>query len=79
MEIWKKTIWVYFGFTGWSSGSLETELLRGGWYLWHTQLPMIFTKKPESIGNDLIELVSAQFTENTHWLTRYSTNLKSVV
>ncbi|MEE9552554.1 MAG: YqgE/AlgH family protein [Gammaproteobacteria bacterium] len=52
---------MYVGYAGWAPGQLETELLRGDWYLWHANKDTIFNKAPDTIWNELINRVSAKW------------------
>jgi putative transcriptional regulator len=52
---------VYAGYAGWAAGQLESELLRGDWYLWQADSASIFSKPAGEIWPDLIRLVTAQW------------------
>jgi putative transcriptional regulator len=52
---------VYAGYAGWAAGQLESELLRGDWYLWQADSASIFSKPASEIWPDLIQLVTAQW------------------
>lgn len=52
---------LYLGYSGWSPGQLESELLRGDWHLWHADADLIFDTEYTEIWKQLIELVSAKW------------------
>jgi len=52
---------VYVGYAGWVAGQLESELLRGDWYLWQADSASIFSKPAREIWPDLIQLVTARW------------------
>ncbi len=52
---------VYAGYAGWAAGQLESELLRGDWYLWQADSASIFSKPAREIWPDLIRLVTAKW------------------
>lgn len=52
---------LYIGYTGWASGQLESELLRGDWYIWHADVDNIFNKASGRIWQELIDLVTAKW------------------
>jgi len=56
------SIRVFMGFAGWAPGQLETELLRGDWYIWPATSTIIFSKFPENIWYELIYLATAKWT-----------------
>jgi putative transcriptional regulator len=51
------------GYAGWDIGQLESEIMRGDWYIWRADSRIIFTKRPESVWEELIELVTVQWAE----------------
>ncbi|OGT35982.1 MAG: hypothetical protein A2W28_08685 [Gammaproteobacteria bacterium RBG_16_51_14] len=55
---------VYAGYAGWATGQLETELLRGDWYLWQADAATVFKKPAQEIWPDLIRLVTTQWVDN---------------
>lgn len=57
---------LYLGYAGWSPGQLESELLRGDWYLWHADADLIFDTDYSEIWQQLIELVSAKWVLLKH-------------
>jgi len=52
---------LYAGCAGWAAGQLESELMRGDWYLWYADTNTVFTETPESVWPELIQIVSAQW------------------
>ena len=52
---------LYAGYAGWAPGQLESELIRGDWYIWHASAEIIFDKIPEEIWDELIQLVTAKW------------------
>lgn len=52
---------LYAGYAGWSPGQLESELLRGDWFLWEADAGAIFAEEPERLWPDLIERAGAQW------------------
>ncbi len=64
---------LYAGYAGWATGQLESELLRGDWYLWPADTASIFTLKPTSIWQKLIDLASAQWVKYAPHSISYST------
>ncbi len=70
---------IYAGYAGWAAGQLESELLRGDWYLWQADSASIFSKPAQDIWPELIQLVTSQWVHNQndkkpHFLhtTRYN-------
>ena len=55
---------IYAGYAGWAAGQLESELLRGDWYLWQADSASIFTKPAHNIWPELIQRVTAQWVHN---------------
>ncbi len=55
---------LYAGYAGWAAGQLESEIIRGDWYLWPADEDAIFTKFPDSLWHELIQLVSANWATN---------------
>ena len=53
---------LYAGYAGWGPGQLESELLRGDWYLWPADPGHIFSAPPDSIWPKLIQQAAA------HWV-----------
>lgn len=51
------------GYAGWGIGQLETEIMRGDWYIWRADSRIVFSKNPETVWDELIELVSVQWAE----------------
>lgn len=49
------------GYAGWGLGQLESEIIRGDWYIWHADSRIVFSKNPETVWDELIELVSVQW------------------
>ena len=60
-KIDKRYIRIYAGFAGWAPGQLESELIRGDWYIWHADLNLIFNSEPEILWNELIRMVTAKW------------------
>lgn len=65
---------LYAGYAGWGPGQLESELLRGDWYLWPADPADIFTTPPDGVWPKLIQLAAAQWAsirgpdpEVAHW------------
>jgi putative transcriptional regulator len=52
----------YAGYAGWAPGQLETEVLRGDWFVIAGDPQMPFTAAPESLWRDLIEALAG------HWV-----------
>lgn len=59
-----KSIRLYSGIAAWAPGQLESELIRGHWYLWHASEDIIFNKTPDSIWEGLIKIVTARWVLN---------------
>lgn len=51
------------GYAGWGIGQLESEIIRRDWYIWRADSSIVFSKTPESVWNELIELVTVQWAE----------------
>lgn len=60
-KIDKRYIRLYAGVTGWAPGQLETELIRGSWYIWHADINLIFSSEPEILWDELIRKVTAKW------------------
>lgn len=54
---------LFSGLAGWAPGQLESELIRGDWYLWHTDSETVFNSDPEYIWHDLIRIASAKWVK----------------
>ncbi|OGT71714.1 MAG: hypothetical protein A2W76_04125 [Gammaproteobacteria bacterium RIFCSPLOWO2_12_47_11] len=54
---------LFSGFAGWAPGQLESELIRGDWYLWHASTETVFNPVPENIWHELIQIVSAKWVK----------------
>ena len=54
---------IFAGYAGWGIGQLESEIIRGDWYIWHADSKIVFSKTPESVWDELIELVTVQWAE----------------
>lgn len=52
---------LYAGYAGWAAGQLESELLRGDWYLWRADSGDIFITPPDTVWPKLIDLAAAQW------------------
>lgn len=52
---------LFTGLAGWAPGQLETELIRGDWYLWYADAESVFNPAPENIWHELIQTVSAKW------------------
>lgn len=57
------TVRLYAGYAGWAAGQLESELMRGDWYLWHADNKTVFSDSPESVWPELIQKASAQWVD----------------
>ena len=58
---------IFAGYAGWGVGQLESEIIRGDWFIWHADSKIVFSKSPESVWNELIELVTVHWAEyNAH-------------
>ena len=55
---------LYAGFAGWAPGQLESELLRGDWYLWHANVETVFASEIDSIWLKLVQLTRGQWVKN---------------
>lgn len=51
------------GYAGWGIGQLETEIMRGDWYIWRADSRIVFSKNPETVWDELIELVTVHWAE----------------
>jgi putative transcriptional regulator len=60
-HIYKDNIRLYMGYAGWAPGQLETELLEGDWYIWPVSSEVIFSKHPENVWQELINLAMANW------------------
>jgi putative transcriptional regulator len=54
---------LFSGLAGWAPGQLESELIRGDWYLWHTSTETVFNTMPENIWYELIQIVTAKWVK----------------
>jgi putative transcriptional regulator len=52
---------LYSGLAGWAPGQLESELVRGDWYIWHASTGEVFNTHPELLWEELIRLVTARW------------------
>ena len=50
---------VYAGYSGWAPGQLENEISRGDWHLVKADAATLFTKRPETIWQELERRASA--------------------
>lgn len=57
----KRYIRIYAGFAGWAPGQLESELIRGDWYIWHADIDLIFSSEPDVLWDELIRKVTAKW------------------
>lgn len=55
---------LYAGFASWAPGQLESELIRGDWYLWHASEDIVFSKSPDTVWEELIRIVTAKWVMN---------------
>ena len=55
---------LYTGSASWAPGQLESELMRGHWYLWHADTDIIFNQHPEILWDELIQIVTARWVMN---------------
>ena len=53
---------VYSGYSGWASGQLQQEILRGGWVLVPADADMVFEGDPARIWPELIERATSKRT-----------------
>ena len=60
-KIDKRYIRIYAGFAGWAPGQLESELIRGDWYIWHADINLVFNSEPEILWDELIRMVTAKW------------------
>lgn len=60
-QMHKDNIRLYMGYAGWASGQLESELLRGDWFIWPASSEVIFSKNQDSIWHELIYLATAKW------------------
>lgn len=56
-----ENIRLYSGFAGWAPGQLESELIRGDWFIWHASSAYLFSHEPEKLWQELIQIVSARW------------------
>jgi len=56
---------LFSGMAGWAPGQLESELIRGDWYLWHTSAETVFSPQPGMLWDELIQIVSAQWVKRS--------------
>jgi putative transcriptional regulator len=56
-KIDEQFIRIYAGFAGWAPGQLESELIRGDWYIWHADINTIFNAEPDIQWDELIRIV----------------------
>lgn len=57
---------VFSGYSGWTAGQLEIEMMRGDWHILPADLENVFSKKTSDIWPELIRLVSARWVKNSH-------------
>jgi putative transcriptional regulator len=57
----RRNLKLYAGYAGWAPGQLESELLRGDWYIWHASAEIIFNMMPEDTWNELIQVATAKW------------------
>jgi len=65
---------LFSGLAGWAPGQLESELIRGDWYLWHTSTETVFNPAPENIWHELIQIVTAKWVKmmsSERWTSYY--------
>lgn len=55
---------LYLGYCGWSSGQLENEVQRGGWWIFDANAGVIFDPNPGSVWSRFISRTERQFVEN---------------
>ncbi len=53
---------VYSGYSGWASGQLQQEILRGGWVLMPADADMVFEGDPSRIWPELIKRAATRQT-----------------
>jgi putative transcriptional regulator len=56
-----KRLRLYAGYAGWAPGQLESELLRGDWFLWPADSATVFTDRPETLWNELMARAAARW------------------
>lgn len=59
---------LYAGLSGWAPGQLESELLRGDWYIWHANAESVFSATPGKLWYELINIVSARWVHIKQYL-----------
>lgn len=60
-KIDERYIRIYAGFAGWAPGQLESELIRGDWYIWHADINLIFNSEPDILWDEMIRKVTAKW------------------
>ncbi len=55
----EKELRLYAGYAGWFPGQLDSELLRGDWYIIDADVSSIFDKKPSELWRELYKRASA--------------------
>jgi putative transcriptional regulator len=62
-DIEPENLRLFSGLAGWAPGQLESELIRGDWYIWHVSTETVFNPVPENIWYELIQIVSAKWVK----------------
>lgn len=64
---------IYAGYCGWAGGQLESEVERGGWYIFDRSAEMVFDSDPATLWSRLIEKTELHNVKNAdepHLLAR---------
>jgi putative transcriptional regulator len=63
-EIPPDNLKLFSGLAGWAPGQLESELIRGDWYLWHAGAETVFSSSPDMLWYELIQIVTAKWVKS---------------
>ena len=55
-----KDLRIYLGYCGWSSGQLENEVNRGGWYIFDGSEALVFDSNPSTLWSRMIAQAEQQ-------------------
>ena len=50
----KNELRFYLGYSGWSHGQIDSEILKGAWYVVQADIAMIFEEDPDWIWSELV-------------------------